>query len=113
MQKFIKRAIIFTIVTILLIALGSSVFAVDFSKDNTGAHDSVFIAGNPDMYPLEYYDSALNEYRGVLPDLYEKISEETGISFTYIYSSSQNKQEYLATNGQVDIVSAYLSTDGI
>lgn len=113
MQKFIKRAIIFTIVTILLIALGSSVFAVDFSKDNTGAHDSIFIAGNPDMYPLEYYDSALNEYRGVLPDLYEKISEETGISFTYIYSSSQNKQEYLATNGQVDIVSAYLSTDGI
>lgn len=113
MQKFLKKAIIFTIVTILLTVLGSSVLAVDFSKDNTGAHDSVFIAGNPDMYPLEYYDSALNEYRGVLPELYKKISEETGISFTYIYSSSQNKQEYLASNGQVDIVSAYLSSDGI
>ena len=113
MQKFFKKALVFTIVTVLLTALGSSVIAVDFSKDNTGAHDSVFIAGNPDMYPLEYYDPALNKYRGVLPELYEKISEETGISFTYIYTSSQNKQEYLANNSQVDIVSAHLSSDGI
>jgi GGDEF domain-containing protein len=113
MQKFLKKALVFTIVTVLLTALGSSVIAVDFSKDNTGAHDSVFIAGNPDMYPLEYYDPALNKYRGVLPELYEKISEETGISFTYIYTSSQNKQEYLANNSQVDIVSAHLSSDGI
>jgi EAL domain-containing protein (putative c-di-GMP-specific phosphodiesterase class I)/GGDEF domain-containing protein len=113
MQKFLKKALVFTIVTVLLTALGSSVIAVDFSKDNTGAHDSVFIAGNPDMYPLEYYDPALNKYRGVLPELYEKISEETGISFTYIYTSSQNKQEYLANNSQVDIVSAHLSIDGI
>ena len=113
MQKFLKKAIVFTIVTVLLTVLGSSVLAVDFSEDNTGAHDSVFIAGNPDMYPLEYYDPALNKYRGVLPELYEKISKETGISFTYIYTSSQNKQEYLANNGQVDIVSAHLASDGI
>ena len=113
MQKFLKKAIVFTIVTVLLTILGSSVLAVDFSKDNTGAHDSVFIAGNPDMYPLEYYDPALNKYRGVLPELYEKISKETGISFTYIDTSSQNQQEYLANNGQVDIVSAHLASDGI
>ena len=113
MQKFFKKATILIIVTMLFSILVCSASAVDFSKDNTGAHDSVFIAGNPDMYPLEYYDPVLNEYRGVLPELYEKISQETGISFTYIYSSSQNKQEYLVSNGQVDIVSAYLTSDQI
>ena len=35
MQKFLKKAIVFTIVTVLLTILGSSVLAVDFSKDNT------------------------------------------------------------------------------
>ena len=113
MQKFFKKAIILIIVTILFGGLVCSASAVDVSKDNKGDHDSVFIAGNPNMYPLEYYDPIQNEYRGVLPELYEKISRETGITFTYIYSSSKNMQEYLVSNGQVDIVSAYLSSDSI
>lgn len=79
---------------------------VSFSKKNAGNSDAVFIAGNPDLYPLESYNEKTGEYEGVLPELFKAISQETGIDFTYVYSSSKNRQEYLAKNKQVDIVSA-------
>lgn len=79
---------------------------VSFSKQNAGNSDAVFIAGNPDLYPLESYNEQTGEYEGVLPELFKAISQETGIDFTYVYSSSKNRQEYLAKNKQVDILSA-------
>ena len=82
---------------------------VAFSKDNQGDSQSVFIAGNPDMYPIEYFNSKTQRYEGVMPLLFERISEASGINFTYIYTSKENRQQYLAKNGQVDIVSAYVN----
>lgn len=81
---------------------------VAFSPDNQGNSDSVFVAGNPDLYPVEYFDEKTKSYDGVLPRLYERISRETGIDFTYIYASTENRQAYLAKNQQVDMVSAYV-----
>lgn len=82
---------------------------VSFSKKNEGNSDVVFIAGNPDLYPLESYNERTGEYEGVIPELFKAISQETGIDFTYVYSSSKNRQEYLAKNKQVDIVSAMVT----
>ena len=82
---------------------------VSFSKDNQGDSQSVFIAGNPDLYPIEYFNPKTQRYEGVMPLLFERISEKSGIHFTYIYSSKENQQQYLAKNGQVDIVSAYVN----
>jgi len=101
---------------ILLLALGMLLFAcipsayasVSYVPDNRGDGRSVFVAGNPDLYPVEYFNEKTGRYDGVLPRLYERISDETGIDFTYIYSSTENRQAYLAKNGQVDMVSAYV-----
>ena len=82
---------------------------VAFSKDNQGDSQSVFIAGNPDLYPIEYFNPKTQQYEGVMPLLFERISEACGINFTYIYTSKENQQQYLAKNGQVDIVSAYVN----
>ena len=82
---------------------------VAFSKDNQGDSQSVFIAGNPDLYPIEYFNPKTQQYEGVMPLLFERISEASGIKFTYIYASKENQQQYLAKNGQVDIVSAYVN----
>ena len=82
---------------------------VAFSKNNSGDENSLFVAGNPDLYPIEYYNRLTGKYEGLLPQLYERISEQTGIDFTYIYSSEEDKQAYLAENKQVDVVSAYLA----
>ncbi len=81
---------------------------VAFSKDNQGDSQSVFIAGNPDLYPIEYFNPKTQKYEGVMPLLFERISDASGINFTYIYASEENKQQYLAKNGQVDIISAYI-----
>ena len=98
------------LIALLLSALLIPVTAdVAFSKDNRGDSQSVFIAGNPDLYPIEYFNPKTQKYEGVMPLLFERISEACGINFTYIYASKENQQQYLAKNGQVDIVSAYVN----
>ena len=108
----IKRFLCFFLLLVALLIVLLSIPAVadvSFSEGNLGDSQSVFIAGNPDLYPIEYYNRKTKRYEGVMPMLFEQISEATGIHFTYIYASSEDKQAYLAQNGQVDIVSAYIS----
>lgn len=97
------------IVLLLSALLIPAAAEVTFSKDNQGDGQSVFIAGNPDLYPIEYFNPNTEQYEGIMPLLFERISEASGINFTYIYTSKENQQQYLAQNGQVDIVSAYVS----
>ena len=63
------------------------------------------------MYPIEYYDTDDKEYKGILPQMYKKISEDTGIDFSYINSGTVNEQYRLAKNDQVEIVSAHAKGD--
>lgn len=69
---------------------------------------TVYVAGNPDLYPVEYYDSETEQYAGLMPELYRMLSEKTGYAFQYLYPGDTNEQERMAKNGQADIVSAYL-----
>ena len=108
-KKFLKLITFMLIAWLLLTAFPLLAFAdVVCSPDNQGDSLSVFVAGNPDLYPVEYFDEKTKRYDGVLPRLYERISRETGINFTYIYSSSEDQQTYLVKNQQVDMVSAYV-----
>lgn len=67
----------------------------------------VYVAGNPDLYPIEYYDSSSKQYLGLMPDIYRMISEQTGYTFEYIRPGRTNSQERMAKNGQVEMISAY------
>ena len=60
------------------------------------AENTVYIAGNPDLYPIEYYDSTEKVYKGIIPDLYEKISQFSGLNFTYICAGEKKQQSRLA-----------------
>ena len=51
------------------------------------------------------------ENKGILPELYKKISEDSGIDFSYISSDTTNEQYRLAKNEQVEIVSAHAKGD--
>ena len=70
--------------------------------------DTVYVAGNPDLYPFEYYDTQSNRYQGILPELYQQISQATGLEFLYIHLGMINQQNRLAKNAQVELVSAYV-----
>lgn len=73
-----------------------------------GYAEYIYVAGNPDNYPIEYYDKETKSYKGVIPDLLWEISARSGLDFVYINGDKKNR-EMLGENLQVDIVS---SVDG-
>ncbi len=75
-----------------------------------GSEDSVFVAGNPDFYPIEYYNRETKQYEGVMPQILRTISERTGMDFTYIQEDAS--QTELANNLQAELVSAYVTDSG-
>ena len=90
--------------TILVLTTGAfampSAAKVVSTKDATNKQ-MVYVAGNPDMYPIEYYDEKDEKYKGILPEVYEKISKKNGIDFSYVNAGNKNTQNSLAKNNQV------------
>lgn len=82
--------------------------AVVFSTpEATGGANSIYVAGNPDWYPIEYYDPDTKSYQGVLPEILTQVGERTGLNFTYILAGEEDQRLRLAQNGQVEVVSGY------
>ena len=82
------------------------VFAEVVTTQKTeGYADYVYVAGDFDNYPIEYYDDDLEKYCGIIPDLLELISEKSGVSFVYINGDKTDK-EIIGENLQSDIVSS-------
>lgn len=107
MIKIFKKITVFILAVLIFAFSGITVFAEVFTEKTVGGSaDSVYIAGNPDLYPIEYYDSDTDTYKGLLPDIFNEVSEKTGINFTYISAGSKNEQKSLYLNNQVEIVSA-------
>lgn len=75
------------------------------TKNTEGFTDYVYVAGEADNYPVEYYDELARCYAGIIPDLLREISERTGINFVYI-NGDKSDREGLGANLQVDIVSS-------
>lgn len=98
-----KRMIIPILIITLILCLPT--FA---ATEETEIYDTVYVAGNPDLFPFEYYDKESGSYKGLLPELYKELSQSTGLEFVYIHSGEENLQSRLAKNGQVDLVSAYV-----
>ena len=68
----------------------------------------IYAAGNPDAYPLEYYDPQTESYRGVIPRLLEQFSACNPIYEIVYYSPGEKDQrDDLAQHLQVDLVSGY------
>lgn len=95
------------IAALLLICGSSAADAAVYTVEEPANGDTIYIAGDPDMYPIEYYDAKSKEYKGILPELYKRISGESGIDFSYISAGEVNEQYRLAKNNQVELVSAH------
>ena len=101
-----KLTAIITAAALLIISAFTANAAV-YTVDKPTNGDTIYIAGDPDMFPIEYYDTQAKEYKGIVPELYKKISDSSGIDFSYINSGTSNEQYRLAKNKQVEIVSAH------
>lgn len=69
---------------------------------NSFAADTLYLAGCPDQWPFEFYDSASDSYKGILPDMLQIAGESAGISIHYLDPSSQDNRLALASVLQVD-----------
>lgn len=97
---------------VLLLGWSPAAGAVVLSTpEAAGGADSVYVAGNPDWYPIEYYNPDTGCYEGVLPALLEQIGERTGLNFTYICAGKEDQRLHLAKNGQVELVSGCARDD--
>ncbi len=85
--------------------------AVFFTPEPTGSGDTVYVAGNPNWYPVEYYDEESQSYRGILPELLEQVAQKTGLKFTYVESGRDDKRRFLAENKQVELISGCRTDD--
>ena len=43
----------------------------------------IYVAGNPSLYPLEYYDPETETYQGAIPAFLEQFAQEYGYTVTY------------------------------
>lgn len=67
----------------------------------------VYIAGNPNAYPLEYYNKDSNTYEGVIPQLLHDFSEQSSYEIVYYQPEKGDQRKQLAKNNQVDAISGY------
>lgn len=102
-----KKVILFFAALLALPLLAAPAAAGVIATREPTAGDCIYIAGNPDFYPLEYYDEDTDSYQGLLPQLYREIGLAAGIEFAYISAGPEDDQQRLADNRQVEIVSVY------
>ena len=67
----------------------------------------IYAAGNPDAYPLEYYDADSQAYQGIIPELFREFSAQSRYEIVYYQAGKTDRREHLAKNLHVDIVSGY------
>ena len=93
------------ILMVMLVSSTPSFAEVITTNTTDGYADYVYVAGDSDNYPIEYYDEEKKAYCGVIPDLFREISERSEINFVYINGDKKKKND-LGKNLQVDIVSS-------
>lgn len=71
----------------------------------------ILAAGNPDMYPVEYYDTKTETFQGIIPNLMREFFEQSRYSLQYSYEGSQDHREELYRNNQVDFISCYTNQE--
>ena len=71
----------------------------------------IYVAGNPDLYPMEYYDPESETYQGAIPYFLAAFAKEYGYDLRYFQPGSEDRRAELAENQQVDLISGCEARD--
>lgn len=66
----------------------------------------ITVACNEDLIPLEYYSSEDDRYRGVVPDSFEFLEENSGLTFRFVRKESVDILRKQLTSGEVQLVAS-------
>ena len=86
------------------------VFAEVITSTKTeGYEDYIYVVGDVDNFPIEFYDKDSKSFKGIIPDLLKIISEDSGVNFVYFDGDKSNK-DVLGEDFKAHIIS---SADGL
>ena len=71
------------------------------------------VAVAADMAPIEYFDADANEFRGLTIDLYNKISELTGLKFKFVRRGNAESLLPQMESGKVNLVGALAQSQSV
>lgn len=71
----------------------------------------IYVAGNPDAYPIEYFDEQTQTYQGVIPQLLSRFSSSSQYEIVYYQPGERDARARLGKNNQVDLLSGYLEEE--
>lgn len=69
------------------------------------AESTIYVSGNPDLYPLEYYDSADKEFEGAIPEILKDFGKKNGYKIKYYEADGKDHREQHFKNTQTDMIS--------
>lgn len=67
------------------------------------------VAVPENWHPLFCRDTPTEEHKGMLPVLFDRISEFTGLQFTYVFGDNYTESLRMVEEGEADILGVYLS----
>lgn len=73
--------------------------------------DAVTVAVPENYHPLVCLNSADNLHRGIVPDTLDKMSEFTGLTFTYVYTDTYGDALNMVRQGEADLLCFYMGTE--
>lgn len=72
---------------------------------------TVSVAVVRDWHPLFCKESEHDIHNGIIPDVLDKVSEFTGLEFTYLYVEGYNEALELVQQGKADMLGAFLGKE--
>lgn len=73
--------------------------------------ETISVAVVKSWHPLYCMDTPADHHEGLLPDLLNRISEFSGLKFTYVYANTYKEALRVVQQGEADILGAYLGAD--
>ena len=56
------------------------------------AENTIYVSGNPELYPVEYYDDAKDAFAGAIPQLLEDFAEKNGYNILYYEADGKDRR---------------------
>lgn len=72
----------------------------------------IYVAGNPNAYPIEYYDDETQQYQGLIPELLHTFSASSSFRIVYLDGASGDDRQQLSQNRQAELISGCVASDG-
>lgn len=81
-------------------------------RDYVRNRDAVTVVVPESYHPLFCLNSPESVHKGVVPDILDKVSEFTGLTFTYVYADTYSDAVRMVEQGKAELLCFFMGTEG-